>query len=147
MMLVRPNNSQSVNELAAALDLSAWHSLRSSLVTGKAMIRMPRFTLDFRKALKDDLTALGLVRAFVPFVAEFPRIPTAPVELFISRVQHRAAVEVNEAGTTAAAATTVGVGITSAPPTLNFDQPFLFAIYERISGTILFVGKVMDPRG
>jgi serine protease inhibitor len=51
-------------------------------------------------------------------------------------------VDVNEEGTSAAAATSVGIGLTSAPMTVQFDRPFLFAIRERHSGTILFVGQV-----
>ena len=54
-------------------------------------------------------------------------------------------VEVDEKGTTAAAVTSVEVGVTSAPPMLTADRPFLFAIRERLSGTILFVGMVHDP--
>jgi serpin B len=54
-------------------------------------------------------------------------------------------VLVDEAGTEAAAVTSVGVGVTSAPPMVRVDRPFLFAIRERLSGTILFVGRIMDP--
>jgi serpin B len=52
---------------------------------------------------------------------------------------------VDEKGTKAAAVTSVEVGVTSAPPMFTADRPFLFAIRERLSGTILFVGLVHDP--
>ena len=63
--------------------------------------------------------------------------------LFITKVIQKTFVDVNEEGTTAAAATSVGIGLTSAPATIQFDRPFLFAIRERLSGTILFIGQVV----
>jgi len=52
---------------------------------------------------------------------------------------------VDEKGTTAAAVTSVEVGVTSAPIGFTADRPFLFAIRERLSGTLLFTGLVYDP--
>jgi serpin B len=54
-------------------------------------------------------------------------------------------VDVNEEGTEAAAVTSVGVGLTSAPQTINIDRPFLFALREKLSGTILFMGVIRHP--
>jgi len=54
-------------------------------------------------------------------------------------------VDVNEEGTEAAAATSVEIGLTSLPASLMVDRPFVFAIRERLSGTILFLGRVMNP--
>lgn len=66
-------------------------------------------------------------------------------DLFVSRVVHEAFVRVDEKGTEAAAATAVEIGVTSAPPRLTFDRAFLFAIRERYSGAILFMGVIGDP--
>jgi serpin B len=52
-------------------------------------------------------------------------------------------VDVNEEGTEAAAVTNVGIGVTSLAPELRVDRPFIFAIRERFSGTILFIGKIV----
>lgn len=57
-------------------------------------------------------------------------------------MQHDAFVAVDEVGTEAAAVTTVGVGVTSLPPSFRVDRPFLFMIRERLSGTIVFVGRM-----
>jgi serpin B len=65
-----------------------------------------------------------------------------PERLFLTRVTQKAFIEVNEEGTEAAAATAVGVGATSVPQSVVVDRPFLFAIRERLSGTILFIGQV-----
>jgi serpin B len=66
--------------------------------------------------------------------------------LAITSVDQSTFVKVDEEGTVAAAATGVGMGVTSVPtPLLQADHPFFFAIHERLSGTILFVGKVATP--
>jgi serpin B len=66
-------------------------------------------------------------------------------ELFISLVKQKTFVEVNEEGTEAAAVTSVGIGVTALPvrPVMHVDRPFVFVIRERLSGTILFVGKIV----
>lgn len=79
-----------------------------------------------------------------PERADFTRMHQ-PQEVCITNVKHKTYVDVNEEGTEAAAVTSVEVGTTSAPPTIVIDRPFLFAIRERLSGTILFVGAVRNP--
>jgi serine protease inhibitor len=70
--------------------------------------------------------------------------PTAPLR--ISYVLHKAVVDVDEDGTTAAAVTVIGLGGASAPqPPTVIDHPFIFAIREMKSGLILFVGTVNNP--
>jgi serpin B len=66
--------------------------------------------------------------------------------LYIDFVKQKAFVDVNEVGTEAAAVTVVGIGVTSAPQPVNIDRPFVFAIRERLSGTILFLGKIVEPK-
>ena len=68
-----------------------------------------------------------------------------PGALRISEVKQKTFVDVNEEGTEAAAATSVAVVDVAAPMPVRVDRPFLFAIRERLSGTILFVGKIVDP--
>jgi len=72
------------------------------------------------------------------------------VPLSISDVLHKAYILVNESGTEAAAVTTVIVGVDSEPPEpkeLTIDRPFLFVLYDRQSGAVLFVGRVLNPVG
>jgi serpin B len=91
-------------------------------------VQMPRWT--FRSAvidLKAPLKALRMKFAFAPYQAVFSGMDGSR-RLFISSVVHQASVAVDEAGTEAAAATAVSVGVTSAaPPTISFvvDQPFV----------------------
>jgi serine protease inhibitor len=62
---------------------------------------------------------------------------------FITAVMHKTFLNVNEEGTEAAAVTGISVGVTSIPPSFIVDRPFLLAIRERFSGTVLFMGKVV----
>ncbi|MFH1250153.1 MAG: serpin family protein, partial [bacterium] len=67
--------------------------------------------------------------------------------LYISEVKHKTFVEVNEEGTEAAAVTSVEIGLTSIGSgiTMRINRPFVFAIRENHSGTILFIGKIVKP--
>ena len=66
------------------------------------------------------------------------------LRFFVSEVKQKSFVDVNEEGTEAAAVTSVVIRETSAPAEYVIDRPFLFAIRERLSGTVLFVGKIVE---
>ena len=80
--------------------------------------------------------------------ADFSGMTPGP-QLYITKVIHKAFVEVNEEGTEAAAVTTVGVSVTSAPvyPVMRVDRPYIFVLRERLSGTVLFMGKIVRMPG
>ena len=124
-------------------------------------VYLPKFRLDTEYSkMKETLQAMGMVRAF-----NDPRNPENGAKfngisvtqdpeqmLYISGVFHKAFVEVNEKGTEAAAATAVAMAAAmSMPsswpftPTFRADKPFLFAIRDVKTGTILFLGRVTDP--
>jgi serpin B len=92
---------------------------------------------------------MGMVDAFDPGRANFSRLveqgAVLPGNLYVTEVKQKTFIDVNEEGTEAAAATSVGVGVTSLPPMVRADRPFLFAIRERFSGTVLFIGAVENP--
>jgi serine protease inhibitor len=107
-------------------------------------VELPKFKLEYTRGLNDDLTALGMGVAFEDGAADFRNLfePNEPGP-YITGVAHRTFLEINEEGTEAAAVTSVGVGVVSLPPTFSVDRPFLLAIRERFSGTVLFVGKIL----
>lgn len=145
MTLVLPAAGRSLADLTAGLDAARWAEWTSPLAEGKIGLVLPRFRLEYRRELGSDLSALGMRIAFDPVRADFSRMVSGSLteNLFITKVIQKTFVDVNEEGTTAAAATSVGVGVTSAPAVVQFDRPFLFAIRERLSGTILFLGQVV----
>lgn len=134
-----------VNDVVTALSPAALDTLQRALAdTGvqELDVRLPRLDIAAPASLGSVLASLGMPTAFTDR-ADFSRINGAG-RLFISRVEHRARLQIDEAGTTAAAATYVGIAVTSAPPSLIVDRPFVLLLRERLSGTVLFVAKVVD---
>lgn len=144
MTVLLPKAGHDVDDVVADIDAEQWNAWTERLAPRAVNLRLPRFTLEYKKKLNDVLTALGMGVAFDCDEADFTGIhPNA--DLCISRVKHKTFVEVNEEGTEAAAVTSVGVQLTSvgggATP-VHVDRPFALVIRERHSGTILFIGKV-----
>ena len=143
MVLLLPDPGQTPATVLAGLDAAAWGDLATGFREATLGLVLPRFRFDYTRTLTDDLQALGMGIAFDPGRADFYGIADVrPERLYLTRVLQKTFVEVNEEGTEAAAATAVGVGVTSLPATFTVDRPFLFLIRERLSGTILFIGQV-----
>jgi serpin B len=144
MVIVLPRAGTSVNTLASTIDSTLWQTWMSKLQPTKAEITFPKFKFSYGAILNNPLSDMGLANAFSDF-ADFTLINPAG-RLKISQVVHKAFVETDETGTTAAAATSVGVIASTAPaPNPPINRPFIFAIREMSSGVILFVGTMNDP--
>jgi serpin B len=113
--------------------------------------RIPKFKVSFGLETSDILKELGVV---LPFsgggLTKLVDSTVTGQNLYVSDIFHKSFIEVNEEGTEAAAATAATVllrGIMSAPTRLDFvaDRPFLFLIREDLTGTIIFVGQVLNP--
>jgi serpin B len=120
----------------------------SVLQPTEVALTMPRFEFDSEFSLKDTLAEMGMPIAFTEN-ADFSGMTGKP-ELLISDVVHKAFVAVDEAGTEAAAATAVPMELTAVPePPLEvtIDRPFIFLIRDIKTGSVLFVGRVMNPGG
>jgi len=145
MYLFLPPQGMSVDELAGDLDHETWSDWMDGFTERKDFtVAMPKFKFEYERSLKDDLKAMGLEIAFTD-EADFSGI--SPVDLLISDVIHKTYVDVNEKGTEAAAVTAITFEMTSiGPPSyIRLDRPFLFAIIENSSKSILFIGKVSRP--
>jgi serpin B len=142
MVVVLPREG-SASDFAASLTPAVWDSLLTKLSSGGSVeLRLPRFKLEYKRTLNDDLKALGMTQAFSRTGADFSAMSPLGKQLFVTFVTQKTFVEVNEEGTEAAAATGIGVGVTSMPPSMTVDRPFVVAIRERLTGTILFVGVI-----
>lgn len=148
MTVVLPREVSGARDLAAELTQTQWDRWIERLDSSRVFVSLPRFTLEYAVRLNDVLKALGMAEAFDPCRADFSDMfeIRSGENFYLDDVRHKTFVDVNEEGTEAAAATSVGVGVTSAPPRIEVNRPFIFAIRERLSGTILFLGKIMDPR-
>jgi serpin B len=143
MTVLLPRPPQTPAGLVRRLDPSAWTALTEQFAEREIGLSLPRFRLDYSRSLRDDLSALGMEIAFDDQRADLSGIADPSFgRLVLTRVIQKTFVEVNEEGTEAAAATGTGVGVVSAPPVVLVNRPFLFAIRERLTGTILFLGVV-----
>jgi serpin B len=88
---------------------------------------------------------MGMPDAFAKHQADFSGIAEMSPSLFITHVEHKAFVAVDETGTEAAAATGVVVEPASEPVEVKVNRPFIFLIRDSDNGTIVFVGRVLDP--
>ena len=143
MTVVLPPQGTDAMRLAASLDRARWDAIVARLDTvDRVMVRMPRFTLEDERTLNEDLQALGMRRAFTD---DAQLTALTPMPAFVYEVKQKAFIAVDEVGTEAAAVTSIEVRAVSMPPHIFLDRPFLFAIRERRSGALLFVGVVGDP--
>lgn len=147
MTVFLPKSGADANALLAQLEGGAWDRVRTSLHPAEVALELPKFRLAWDDTLNSALKSLGMGIAFNRFYADFTRI-SKDGGLAISQVRQKTYVDVNEEGTEAAAATSVGVvavSLRTGPVPMRVDRPFVFAIRERLSGTILFLGKIVAP--
>jgi len=147
MTILLPSTNHTLEELYGSFNEEAFNNWVSQLQTLKSTLTMPKFRIEYKTLLNDALSSMGMDIAFTG-QADFSRLFEEPMDLYISRVIHQAVIEVNEEGSEAAAATAVEIMETSLPPEpqiIQINQPFIFMIREKFSGTILFAGKLMDP--
>ena len=146
MILLMPKKADGLADLEkelTAIQLKKW---LGKLSDHQVRISLPKFKVTAEFHLNDVLKQLGMKDAFERKRANFSGMTTRE-RLFISHVVHKAFVDVNEAGTEAAASTAVVMDRTSLPPpgVFNADHPFLFLIRDANTGSILFMGRVADP--
>ena len=147
MTVVMPPQPDGIDALLAGLTAERWDDWIAGLDSTTSVVYLPKFVLTNDLLLNSTLGTLGMGIAFdcdAPDMADFTRMHV-PQEVCITRVKHKTYVDVNEEGTEAAAVTAVEVGVTSAPLPIVVDRPFLFAIRETLSGTILFIGVIRNP--
>ena len=150
MLVLLPKAADGLVDLEKSLSASKIADLRGRLCSRKVEVYLPKFKLEASLSMRTTLEGLGMN---VPFTdaADFSGMDGRR-DLYISAVVHKAFVDVNEEGTEAAAATGVVMTMKSArielpPVVFRADHPFVFAICDKNDGSILFLGRVTDPRG
>lgn len=142
MVIVMPEGDRTLEELEAMLVNDGLNDLLASSGEREIQVRMPSFEFRYSFSVRDALVALGMTDAF-DFSADFGGIAE---DVFIDDVLHEAYVRVDEEGTEAAAATAVVMRDTAAPQSFDVDRAFVFAIRDKLTGSLLFIGRVDDPR-
>ncbi len=148
MLVILPKTDRLADLAKVEQSLSDLPTWTAGLRGKRVNLAMPKFKFESQLALAGDLEAMGMPDAFSG-TADFSRITTQE-KLLISAVIHKAFIEVNEAGTEAAAATAVAVSAMAMPvedDPIDFiaNHPFLFAIRHNQTGAILFLGRVVKP--
>jgi len=154
MVVVLPRKGKRLEEVEREYDAAKMQEVLGKLRPARVRVSMPRFRVTCTFGLREALGALGMKDAFVFGKADFSGmngVKSGPERLYISAVIHKAFVDVNEEGTEAAAAT--AVVMTREAEALSFDhpkiftadRPFLFLIRDLRNGTVLFMGRVVEP--
>lgn len=148
MYIFLPNQGVSLKTFYEKLNAENWQQWMNQFNNldnsgGGVLISLPRFKLKYAIDLKDTLKALGMEIAFTK-EANFSGM--TPSSIWIDKIQHKTFVEVNEEGTEAAAVTNVASGVRSGPIEMNVNRPFFFAIRDNQTGSILFVGSIVEPK-
>jgi len=144
MVVLLPVEEDGLADVEAALSPEALELWLTTDEQQDIDLSMPKFEVRSRLDLRQALSELGMPAAFDPAEADFTGM-TDTLDLHISGVTHEAVVRVDELGTEAAAATGVTISAESMPRDLALDHPFLFLIVDDLTGTVLFMGRVVDP--
>ncbi len=145
MLVVVPDQGK-FEEYEAQFSIEELNHIVDSLNYSPLELTFPKFEFETEISLASTLSTMGMPTAFSD-AADFSGM-TGSKDLFISDVFHKAFVSVDEEGTEAAAATAVVMSLTSMPESpleLTVDRPFLFLIREHETGTVLFMGRVVNP--
>ena len=146
MVVLLPKQVDGLATVEASLSRENLERWLGRLRQQAVRVSLPRFKLDFRADLAKTLAGLGMTDAFSGSKADFSGM-TGRRDLFIGLVIHQAQVDVNEEGTEAAAATAVKMKRGPAPAEFVANHPFLFLIRDKQTGSILFLGRVLNPKG
>lgn len=149
MVVMLPATGKTSQNLIDALSFSNWKKWMTEFETkDPVVVTMPRFKFAFEIKLNEVLKQMGMNKAYEPLMADFSKI--SDTDLYISSAVHKSFIDVNENGTEAAAVTSITFTTTSMPvedPKTYFyvDKPFVFAITEKDTDAILFIGEVNHP--
>ncbi len=147
MFVFLPSQNRELEEIIDQLDSENWKNWMESFEeTQRVDIKLPRFNYAYEIKLNDILSEMGMGIAFTG-AADFTGINKRG-GLRIDYVKHKSFIEVNEEGTEAAAVTVVAIELTSVGPQkvpFHVNRPFFYAITEKDTGAILFMGTVKNP--
>jgi len=144
MLIFLPQDGKTTNQVISQLNPESLNGWMSQMTEVEKEVYLPKFEFKFDNSLVDELKALGMTDAFS--MANLKGI-SEQADLVVSEVMHKTYIKVDERGTEAAAVTAITIEVTSVGPDNSFraDHPFVFAIREKDTQAILFIGKVTDP--
>ncbi len=142
MVFLQPSSDQDLSRLVESFHADDFTAILDQMRQGRILLHLPKFESTFELEMSGVLKAMGMESAFSPAQANFSKLGTAGGNIFLSRVQHKAFLSVDEKGVEGAAVTSVAVSVTSLPPTFKFNRPFVYLIRNRLTDAYLFVGTI-----
>ncbi len=147
MYIFLPKPDSNLPNFLRELNSENWKQWQSNFTKSEGNIQLPRFKLEYEIELNNTLKKLRMNSMFDRNQANFKSMTESQAS--VDTVKHKSFIEVNEEGTEAAAATSIGVRSTSIglfqPFSMIVDRPFFFAIYDNSTNTILFMGSIFEP--
>jgi serpin B len=148
-----PRSGKTLRDIEDNLDLDHLKKLDQALILRKVQLYLPRFKAEQSLSLKDQLKNIGMSDAFSEEQADFSGI-SIPKWPYISAVLHKARLQVDEKGSEAAAATAVVMAMPKSAgrndqewvEVFRADRPFIYMIRDKQSGSILFMGRMVNPK-
>ena len=141
---ILPVEDIDIFDYIAALSGEDFLKLIGNARSARVTAALPKFGYEYKISMNDALKAMGMEEAFSMERADLSRMGSG--NLFISKVEHKAYIDVDERGTKAGAATVVEVGTTSVPPPpipVILDRPFIYAIIDNATNLPLFIGTLL----
>jgi serpin B len=148
MLVLLPKKIDGLADLEKSLTADNLERWRNRLYNKEVYVFLPKFKMTSQFYLGEMLKSMGMTDAFNRTKANFLGMDGNPNWLYIATVIHKAFVDVNEEGTEAVAATAVTTtSLIGGPPPKVFraDNPFFFLIQDNTTGSILFIGRVVNP--
>jgi len=141
---IMPAAHLNLDEIVKDLDQQKWEEWQTLVSKGHGLhLYFPKFEVETKMELSPVLSLLGMPEVFTAKANLKGIHDQAPLE--VSEVNHKTYLKVDEAGAEAAAVTSVGIVVTSLPPSVIFNRPFLLMIHELETDCILFLGSIREP--
>ena len=147
MLFVLPRYKKSIDD--AIMHLATQHKdCTDKMEVYKVEFSVPKFKTEYSVYMREMLYAMGMEKAF-SIDAEFGKISDQP--LYIDNIIQKTYINIDENGAEAAAVTVVDMRCGAMPPqeekhaTMTLDRPFIYAIRDKATDTIVFIGTIGDP--
>lgn len=143
MTILLPKENKKIQDIYSDLTQENWKNWNTDFAAKEVVVFLPKFKFSYKQGLEDVLKNLGLENAFTNN-ADFSSLTTSSAK--ITKVLQKTFIDVNEEGTEATAATSIGIGVTSVGPAFfKADKPFVFLITDNSTNSICFIGKMNMP--
>lgn len=148
LYLFLPKSDKNIRDIFQSLTVTQWQKLLANFKEKSGFLQLPRFTLNYEIDLTEALKSLGLSTMFSPANSQFSSLTSHSA--YLNRIKHQTLLEINEKGTQPPLIKSMNVKVASVmrsskPFNMIVDRPFLCAIQDSQTGTILFIGMIVDP--